>query len=205
MRVIFIKQATDWAALAPQLVPAGGDPAQALATLQRANPHLDFQKLGDGAVVLVPQQPGLKAADGQNGSISGDAFAALQAQFEDEVAATTADARAGWAELQAEQREVAVALKNLANVIGPDPDLQAQAKAAMDAAKNDAANAKTADASLKNLEDQVNGELAALARLLGRTGATTPLKGSTKGSAASRTRAAAKGAAKDPSGGDQPG
>jgi hypothetical protein len=184
MRVIFIKQTTDWTALSAQLLATDSDSAQALATLRRTNPHLDFQKLGAGAVVLVPELPGLKDAtgkdgkDGKSNSISGDAFAALQDQLMEEVSAATAESRAGWAELVAEQREVMVALKKLNEIIGQDPDLQAQTEQALKAAKSDAANAKAADATLKAVEEDTKTELATLGRLLGV--ATQPVKPSPK-------------------------
>ncbi len=184
MRVIFIKQSTDWSALSAQLFATQTDSAQALASLQRTNPHLDFQKLGLGSVVLVPELAGLKDADGsagkesKDGSISGNAFAALQNQLLDEVASTTADARAAWASRLESQREVMVALKKLSEVIGSDRDLKAQAEQAQKAAKNDATNAKAAEVTLKALEEDVKAELTSLGKSLG---ASSPLGKASRG------------------------
>lgn len=197
MRVLFIKQATDWATLAPRLLGTGGDAAQTLTALQRANPHLDFQKIGDGAVLLLPELPGLKAAGAEDDSVGVEAFAGLHTELNDGLADTATAVRSGWAELLTEQREVGVALKKAITLIGSDPDLLAQAKQAQDAVKNDAAGAKAADASLKLLQAQIGSELSDLARMLGGTADKPTVKGGVKTGAAGRTKAAGKGAAAD--------
>jgi hypothetical protein len=173
MRAIFINESTNWSTLGNTLLPASGDHAQLLVKLQQLNPHVDFQHIASGAVILVPDDPALHPA--ASTSVSGDSFTALAAQFNLAVSATVADVRAGYDDLLAQQKDTLGLLTTAAvrRVIDGDPDLVKLAEAAVNAAQGDAAQAKNADAAMATLQGLANDELAALAGMLGATAAPT--------------------------------
>jgi hypothetical protein len=173
MRVIFINESTNWSALGSTLLPASGDHARLLAKLQQLNPHVDFQHIASGAVILLPEDPALHAA--ASTSVSGDGFTALAAQFSAAVTATVADVRAGYDELLAQQKDTLGLLKTAAvrRIVDGDPDLVKLAEAAVQAAQDDATQLKSADAAMTTMQRLAGDELAALAGMLGATVAPT--------------------------------
>jgi hypothetical protein len=173
MRAIFINESTNWSTLGNTLLPASGDHAQLLVKLQQLNPHVDFQHIASGAVILVPDEPALHPA--ASTSVSGDSFTALAAQFNLAVSATAADVRAGYDDLLAQQKDTLGLLKSAAvrRIVDGDPDLAKLAEAAVNAAQDDAAQAKNAEAAMATLQGLAGDELAALAGMLGATASAT--------------------------------
>ena len=167
MRMIVIEQATDLPALTTRLLGAKAGAGASLDRLKALNPHVDFGKLGAGTVLLVPDLPGLR--DGQTGSIAGQTFDT----FSQQVLASFDDAatrvQAGHAARLSDQKELVALFKGAAlkRAFEADPELKAQADAYAQVFKQDPADAKAADETLKALKDGVGAELAVLAKLLG--------------------------------------
>jgi hypothetical protein len=167
MRAIFIKQTTNWQALAPTLLAGSADPAQVLVKLQRLNPHLDFARIADGAVILLPEGAAVRA--GASKSVAGESFTALAAQLGAAVDSAVQDARSGHDELLAQHKQTLAVLKSkpVLEMVGDDQDLLAALKAALAAADADAARAKEASGTLAALQQLAEQELATLASALG--------------------------------------
>jgi hypothetical protein len=166
MRAIFINQNTSWSTLSPQLVPASADPAQVLAQLQRLNPHVDFARIADGAVILLPDNAATLASASK--SVGGDSFSALAVQLGAALKDVAADVQGAHDDHLAQQKETLGLLKlAMKRIGGDDPDLAQLAQAAVDATKDSAARAKEASASLAALQQMAEEELTALARRLG--------------------------------------
>ena len=75
MRFLVIKQDTSLQALAAQLVKDGTGEAAALDRLRVLNPHLDLQRVGKGAVLLVPDSAGYQAEGDKAGDEGFELFA----------------------------------------------------------------------------------------------------------------------------------
>ena len=166
MRMIIIKQATDLQALSTRLLTAGAGKEGALLSLQRLNPHVDFNRLDAGTVLLVPDQPGVKT--GESTSIGGDAFDAFQEQVRASVDEAVARVRNGYAGLTAQHTEVAAVLKGAAlkRALEADPDIKGELERAAQVFKRDQQQAKEAMAQLQALQAQASEELARLAKRL---------------------------------------
>ena len=167
MRMIVIKQGTDMQALALRVLGSGAAREGAVQGLQRLNPHIDFNRIEPGSVVLVPDQPG--AREGESASVSGEAFAAFSEQAKAAVDGAVARVRSGHEARLAEQKDVATVLKapTLKRLLEADPDLKKELDAALQGFKDDQQAAKESERSMKILQDQVTAELAALGKLLG--------------------------------------
>jgi hypothetical protein len=167
MRAIFIKQSTSWSTLAPTLLAGSADPAQVLVKLQRLNPHVDFARIADGAVILLPEDAAVSAPAAK--SVSGESFTAFAAQIGATAAGAMQDARAGHEELLAQHKATLAVLKSkpVLELVGDDQDLLAAVKAAFVAADNDAARAKEASGALAAWQQRTEEDLNTLARALG--------------------------------------
>jgi hypothetical protein len=167
MRTIFVKSATDLQKLRAQLLGADAGKDRTLQDLQRLNPHLDFAHIQAGNVLLVPEGTKLKDGDGQ--SVAGEAFAALQQQLMQSVDEATARVHSGLEAQAAQRQEVTSLLKQAAikRVVQADPDLHQALDAAAAVFKQDTSQAKETEKLLQSLQQQAQGELAALAKLLG--------------------------------------
>lgn len=75
MRFLVIKQDTSLQALTAQLVKDGDHAPAALDRLRALNPHLDLQRVGKGAVLLLPDSPGYKEEGDKAGDDGFDLFA----------------------------------------------------------------------------------------------------------------------------------
>ena len=75
MRFLVIKQDTSLQALTAQLVKDGDHAPAALDRLRALNPHLDLQRVGKGAVLLLPDSPGYKDEGDKAGDDGFDLFA----------------------------------------------------------------------------------------------------------------------------------
>ena len=167
MRMIVIDQATDLQALTTRLLGAKAGAGASLDTLKQLNPHVDFERLGAGTVLLVPDLPGLR--DGQTGSIGGQAFDTFSQQVLADFDAAATRVQAGHAARLTDQKELTALFKGTAlkRAFEADRELKAQADAAAQVLKQDGADAKAADEALKALKQGLDTELAALAKLLG--------------------------------------
>ena len=163
MRVVVINDRTNLQSVARLLGDQAGSKI-ALERLQALNPHVDFAKIEPGTVVFVPDAPGAAAP-----SVQGGAFAALHEQFLASVDAVGLRVRGGYEALGAERQSVSAALKLAAarRAIENDPDLKAQLDAAAEVFKQDQAQAKAANDTLRVVHQQAASELGALAKLLG--------------------------------------
>ena len=167
MRMIVIEQATDLQALTTRLLGAKAGAGASLDSLKALNPHVDFNKLGAGTVLLVPDLPGLR--DGQTGSIAGQAFDTFGQQVLADFDAAATRVQAGHAARLTDQKELVAMFKGAAlkRAFEADPELKAQADAAAQIFKQDPIDAKAADETLKALKEGLGTELAALSKLLG--------------------------------------
>ena len=166
MRMIVIQQATDLQALGTRLLGAKAGAGNGLEALKNLNPHVDFGRLGAGTVLLVPDLPGLR--DGETTSIAGQAFVAFNEQVLSDVDDATVRVRAAHAARLADQKDLGALLKGAAlrRAFDADPELKSQADAAAQVFKQDPADAKAADETLKALKDLAGIELVALGKLL---------------------------------------
>ena len=164
MRMTVVNKAADAASLVSQLGVDGAGKAHLLLQMQRLNPHVDFKRIEPGTVLLVPDQPGLKA--GETSSVGGQAFDAFRDQVTGSMEAATRRVRQGHEALAAQRAEVNAVLKTAAlkRLLEADPDLKPQLDAAAEVFKQDQQRAKDADATLKILQDGVLAELAVLAK-----------------------------------------
>lgn len=167
MRMIVIKQSTDLQALGARLLGAGGASESALQSLQRLNPHVDFNRIEPGTVLLVTEQPGLR--EGESASVGGEAFEAFSEQVRAVLEATASRVRSGHEARLAQQKDVAAVLKSpaLKKLLESDPDLKKELDAALQVFKDDQRAAKESEKLLKTLQDQSAAELASLTQLLG--------------------------------------
>ena len=167
MRMIVINQNTDLKALGARLFGIDSARESALAGLQRLNPHVNFDRMEPGTVILVPEQAGLR--DGESVSVSGTAFEAFAVQARSAVEGIAAHVRSGHENRLAQQKDFAALLKSpaLKRLFESDPDLKKEFDAAQQTFKDDQQAAKESDSLLKALQEQSALELAGLGKLLG--------------------------------------
>jgi hypothetical protein len=167
MRILVTNsQQTSTLALKQTLLKADTSGA-AFAKLQRLNPHVDFERIPPGTVLLLPEEAGIEPEAGF--AASGDAFESLSADLGRALDATSKQIKDRLAQNQADTKVLTAALKvkGIATQIAADPGLTAQVKAAAtrsaDVAKKGAADQKALDETRRELAV----DLAALRKLLG--------------------------------------
>ena len=168
MRIVVTNRDTpDLQALGARLFGAGTAREGALQELQRLNPHVDFNRIEPGTVVLVPEQPGLRS--GKSASVGGEAFEAFSEQARAALEATASRVRSGHEARLAQQKDVAAVLKSpaLKRLLESDPDLKKERDAALQVFQEDLQAAKESESLLKALQGQSALELAGLGKLLG--------------------------------------
>ena len=169
MRVIVVNSRTDVQNLGTRL--AKDRTGTTFEAIEKLNPHVDFRRVEPGTVILVPDPP--KAAaddeDDTDQSIQARAFGDLRKLVSDGLDASGARVRRGYDALAAEAKEVTAALKSapVKPAIEADPELKQQVESAATVFKQDAADAKSAEQTLKSMKDRMDEELNALAKLLG--------------------------------------
>lgn len=166
MRMIVIDKGTDLTGLTTRLLGSVGASESAVQNLQRLNPHLDLNRLTPGAVVLVPDQPGLR--EGDSTSVVGESFASFAQATSAALELGAARVRSGHEARLAEQKDVQAVLKSpvLKRVLESDPDLKKHLDALAQGFKDDQQAAKDSDKAMKALLDESATELAVLAKLL---------------------------------------
>ena len=138
-----------------------------LARLKMLNPHVDFERIAAGTVILLPDEPGVAAEAGS--AASGDAFSNLSQDLTRALDSSSAQITARLAQNTAEQKTLVAALKvgDVAKQIAGDPALMQQVKGAAD---RSAEVARKAAVDLKGLDEArkvLAKDLAVLAKLLG--------------------------------------
>lgn len=168
MRVIVVNSKTDAQTLNTRL---GRDlPGRQFETIEKLNPHVDFTRIEPGTVILVPDAPPAAAGqDDKDRSIQGRAFDDLRELVTGGLESSSARVRRGYDSLVADGKEITAALKSapVKRAMEADQELKAQVEAAATVFKQDTADAKTADQTLKSIKDRMDEELSALAKLLG--------------------------------------
>ncbi|MHB9840958.1 hypothetical protein Q8F57_039760 [Paraburkholderia terrae] len=167
MRVIVIKQASDLQTLATRLIGKRAD-GSALERVKALNPHVDFERIEPGTVLLLPDMPGIKAGDKDTRFIAGDAFDSF---VKDSASGLEAAAKrvAAAADSLATERAAVSGVTRLAamkRLIDGDPVLQRQLSDAGAAWNREQKEVKDAAAQIGTMQKVVSEELAALRRLL---------------------------------------
>lgn len=147
------------------LFKAGVPQATALDQLRDLNPQVDFTRLTEGTVLLLPDSPETVASAGR--VAGGESFDTLGADFARSLETSRARISSGLERGTGRQKLLAAALKPAAVKarVKADPELQKQVDAAAQRARDDA---RQAAANLKVLEHahaQAQKELADLAKL----------------------------------------
>lgn len=172
MRVIVVNSRADAQGVAARLArERAGRP---LDEIEKLNPHVDFTKIEPGTVILVPDRPRPAGEedgeeDDKDRSVQGRAFDDLREQVTGAFEAGSARIRRGYDSLASESKEVGALLKSapVRRAMEADAELKPQVDAAAAVFKQDAADAKAAEQSLKTMKDGIEAELSALAKLLG--------------------------------------
>lgn len=177
MRLIVIDQASDLqTALNARLLkkPAGGkgkaganEVSQAtLDQVKRLNPHVDFQRIEAGTVLLLPDSPELNAKDSQ--SPGGDAFEDFVAHTSEGFKAVTQRMGLNAEALAADRTAVNATLKIAAvkRQIESDPLLQKQLDEANSEFTDAQKKAQEAAGQVEAMQKDVNAELEALRKML---------------------------------------
>ena len=118
-------------------------------------------------MLLIPDAP--NTATGDTTPVEETPFDELRDQIVGAIDGTAARVRAGYDALAAQTKDTTAALKSapVKRAMEVDPTLKEQVDAAAAVFKQDTANAKTADQTLKALQKQAAAELSALQKLLG--------------------------------------
>jgi hypothetical protein len=173
MRVIVVNSRADAQTVASRLAKERvGRPAD---ELEKLNPHVDFTRIEPGTVILVPDRIN-PAGAGEAGeetdkdrSIQGRAFDDLRQQAINALEGESARVRRGYDALAAESKEITALFKSaqVKRAMESDPELKSQVEAAAAVFKQDAADAKAAEQTLKSMKELMEKELDALSNLLG--------------------------------------
>lgn len=133
--------------------------------LKALNPHIDFTRLGAGAVLFVPDGPEL--AQPGSRSIDGGSFDDFANELAEGLKSTVARARAGYEQGSADRSDVATVLKTAAvkRLVESDAALKAQLDEVATQFATDQRDAKEAIATLDAMQKSAATELAALAKL----------------------------------------
>ncbi|MEO5658424.1 MAG: hypothetical protein ABIQ90_01325 [Polaromonas sp.] len=174
MRHIVIKQASDLPALSASLFkkPAGGKGASreisqaTLDQLKRLNPHVDFQHIDAGTVLLLPDTPELKNTDSQ--SLAGNAFEDFVAHASEGFKAVAQRMRISADALAADRADVNAVLKTamVKRQIESDPLLKKQLDEANNEFSDELKKAQEASRQVEAMRKDLNTELAALRAML---------------------------------------
>lgn len=169
MRVLLVKQASDLQTLSARLV--GRRSAGASTTLERVkslNPHVDFNRIEAGTVLLLPDSPDLEADDADSRSIVDDAFEEVVREIQGGFkAALERISRAG-NDLSAGRTAVNAVLKTAAlkRLIEGDPLLKRQLSEAGEASGAEMKSIQDAAKQVKAMQKASDAELALLRKLL---------------------------------------
>ena len=174
MRLIVIKQASDLQALSARLLkkPAGGHAGPrefSQATLEQVkqlNPHVDFERIDAGTVLLLPDTPELNDTDSQ--SPAGNAFEDFVAHTSEGFKAVAQRMRTSADALAADRAAVNAVLKTAAvkRQIESDPLLKKQLDEANSEFTDAQKKSQEAARQVETMQKDMNAELAALREML---------------------------------------
>lgn len=169
MRLIVIKQSTDLQALGAQLIGKKTGDAATLDRLKSLNPHVDFNRIGPGTVLLLPDSPDLKAgANEATISPVGEAIDGIARDVDDGFKASAERMRNAVEALNIDLRAVSEVTKSAAvkRLIDGDPSLKKQLDGAVEAANNQQKTVREAATQMEALQKMVDEEFAALGKML---------------------------------------
>lgn len=174
MRLIVIKQASDLQSLSARLLkrPSGGrggshEIGQAtLEQVQQLNPHVDFQRIEAGTVLLLPDTPELKDTDSQ--SLAGDTFEDFITDTSEGFKAVTQRMRNNAETLDADRAAVNAAVKSavVKRLIQSDPLLKKQIDEASSRFSDEQNKMQEAALLLAAMQKEMNAEFAVLSGML---------------------------------------
>lgn len=175
MRLIVIKQASDLQTLSASLLkkPAAGngdakEVSQAtLDQVKMLNPHVDFQRMEAGTVLLLPDNPELSDKDSQ--SLTGNAFDDFVTDTNAGFKALAQRVRTSADTLAAERAAVNAVLKTAAvkRQIDNDPLLQKQLDEASSEFTDEQKKTQEAIRQVETMQKDMSAELDALKAMLG--------------------------------------
>jgi len=165
--MIRIFSVTDPQALTRQLLSKPGAASTTLEQLKAFNPHVDFQKLAAGTVLLVPDTPDLKAGAAQ--TVGAEYIGELFDQVNTGIADAVKRVRTGATQVDADRTAIASAVKAAAmkRVIETDPELKKQLAAVDAQFKATQKQASETQSQLAELQKLAAAELAQLRKVLG--------------------------------------
>lgn len=166
MRVLLLKQASDLQTLTTRLV---GSSSATLERLKALNPHVDFNRIEPGTVLLLPDTPDMDAGDKDTRSPAGDALDDLVRHVKDGFQAAAARAASAGDDLAADRGAIAAAAKTAAfrRLVESDPLLKKQLDEAGEASDAELKKIREAAKQVEAMGMAAADELAALRRLLG--------------------------------------
>jgi hypothetical protein len=170
MRMLVIKQDADIHTLSARLLSAKLNSDQtksAIASLQAFNPQVDFEKLGVGTVLLVPDTPSFKPSATSavlNGAF-GDFEKLVRSGLSDAAARMKADNAAHTADAGA----VASVLRLAAvkRLIDADADLEQQVSSVTKTLKDDEQQSKEAEQTLVTASKEALAKLVQMGKFIG--------------------------------------
>jgi hypothetical protein len=170
MPIYVVDQDTDLKALRSRLLSGRLSDERAdlaLRALQDLNPHVDFQRLAVGDVLIVPDSPSFKTSASK--SAADDMVDDLQQLVRRGLEAAAARSNAGNEARAAERAEVSAVLKSraLLRVLEADPELKAQLLEVTKGFKEEQRQAIEDERTLEAASKNAMAELASLTRLLG--------------------------------------
>jgi hypothetical protein len=139
----------------------------ALDQLRKLNPQVDFTRLAEGTVLLLPDTPEIAAGAGK--TAGSDNFGDLATDLTRSLEATSENIRKRLDRGMAEQKALTATLKPAAvsAQVKADPELLKQIEAAADRARADGKKAADNLKALQQAHQQAQKELAELAKLFG--------------------------------------
>lgn len=169
MRTLVIKRDADLEALRSELLVSGLSDRRsgaALESIRTLNPHLDFQRLKPGMVLLVPDAPDFRKSDTK--PVGDEPLGDFEDLVRDGLEAARAKLRAGGEKRAVHRNEISRALKSsaLKRAIEGDPDLSKRIEVASKRTKDEEKDDARAQKMLDAAAEEIRAELAALAKLL---------------------------------------
>ncbi len=144
-------------------------PATRVQELQRFNPHVDFNKLAPGTVLVVPDElSDIEFPAGDAESIAPEALASFTAFAKDAIQASAKRLRAAAERAKAEEGELAAAARSrgVNDAIGRDPALKEMVGAALKKSQEDGRAAAEGIKAFDAFSKAALSELQALGKRL---------------------------------------
>lgn len=169
MRVFIVKKGSDLQAVGADLLRSGAtDPARgevAIERIRELNPHVDFERIEAGTVLLLPEAAEIRA--GAGASVGGEAFDGFLGEVHVGLENSGDRIRQGFARIEGDRKSVSAALRGAAlkRVMAGDPTLKAQLEAADAALREEVKRGAEAQETLAKAQEAALSELAGLKRL----------------------------------------